>query len=229
MMAAGLLLVACSSEEPDTLDLATEDPEPEETATAEPDPEPDEEPEPEDPYAVPDEIDEAYVESVINAILEVQDEVLRGALQQEQGTLLAEDLTALHFATTTGEQRQEALTRLQGYIDEPETRGNLLPPDEMGKTTFRLEELVHAEPDACLIAIGFWDNSEVSSSPRAGEEYVSFALSRVDATDEVSAGNPTPWQWRDNAAMADGDGPIPRDRWNDLDYGGALDHGCEEL
>jgi hypothetical protein len=85
MMAAGLVLVACSSEEPDILDLATEDPEPEETATADPDPEPDDEPEPEDPYAVPDEIDEAYVESVINAILEVQDEVLRGALPTGAG------------------------------------------------------------------------------------------------------------------------------------------------
>jgi hypothetical protein len=227
-LAAGLILTACSGAEDDgdLLDLQAT-PEPTEEATE--DPEPEEEPEPDDPYAVPDEIDEAYVENVINAILEVRSEVLRGALQQEQGENLAAELMALHFATTEGTQRATGLETFQRYIDEPDSRENFLAVDDLGTTTFRPELLVHAEPDQCIIVVGFWDNSQIVENPRAEEDFVAFSLSRVDESSEASEGNPTPWQWRDNAAMQDGSGLIPRDQWEDLDYASALDHTCEEL
>jgi hypothetical protein len=229
-LAAGLILAACSGAEDDgdLLDLQAT-PEPTEEATEDPEPEPEEEAEPDDPYAVPDEIDEAYVESVINAILEVQDDALRGALRQDQGQNLSAELTGLVFATSTGAQRQATLERLQTYIDDPATRGNLLPVDEMGRTYFHPERLVHTEADRCIIVIGFWENSEVSSEPRADDDFVAFSLARKPSDAEVSEGNPTPWQWQDNAAMVDGGGPIPPDSWDELDYGAALDHSCEAL
>jgi hypothetical protein len=233
MSLAALLLVGCTGGgDDDLLEVdAAQEPQPEETEDPEPEPEEtqDPEPEPEDPYAVPDEIDEAYVERVINAILEVQDDVLRDVLQLEQGQNLTPDQTGLIFATSAGQQRQAVLDRLQGYVDDSETRGNLLPAEEMGRTYFHPERLIHAEPENCVLVVGFWENSEVTSEPRADDDFVAFSLSRKPEDEEISDGNPTPWQWRDNAAMVDGEGPIPADRWEDLDYDSALDHTCEGL
>jgi hypothetical protein len=227
-LTAGLLLLGCTAaEDDDLLDVrATEEPAPEPTE----DPEPEPEPEPDDPYAVPDEIDEAYVELVINAILEVQSEVLRGALAQEQGENLAPDLVALHFATTEGSQRSDGMEYLQEYIDDPSSRGFLRAPGQLGRMTFKLDELIHAEAERCLIAIGQWDLSAVTTAPDDSGERVTFSLSRIDENSEVSGGNPTPWQWRDNRTLVDTDGAaIDREYWSDLDFEGVLDHTCEEL
>jgi hypothetical protein len=149
-LTAGLLLLGCTAAgDDDLLDVrATEDPAPEPPEEPEPDPEPD------DPYAVPDEIDEAYVELVINAILEVQSEVLRGALAQEQGENLAPDLVALHFATTTGRQQQLGLEEYQRYIDDPGNRGGLHSDIGDGATgRFEVDYVHHAEPDSCILHV----------------------------------------------------------------------------
>jgi hypothetical protein len=234
-LAAGLVLLGCTGNEGDDLlePQATQDPEPAATEEPEPneteDPEPEETGEPEDPYAVPDEIDEDYVERVINAILEVQSEVLRGALQQAQGENLDPDLVALHFATTDGNERQLRLDNLQRYIDEPERQANFRSPEEMGVHRFQIEQLMHAEPGHCVVAIGYWDNSEVVSEPRAEEDFTVFSLSRIPDDVETSDGNPTPWYWRDNAQMAEHGEYIPRERWDELDYDAALDHTCQGL
>jgi hypothetical protein len=225
-LTAGLLLLSCTGTvDEDVLDLqATERPTSEPTEDPEPDPEPD------DPYAVPDEIDEAYVERVINAILEVQSEVLRGALEQAQGENLDPDLMALHFATTEGSQRLDGMEYLQEYIDHPSSRGTLRAPDDLGQMTFDLDELIHTEADRCIIAIGRWDVSAVLTAPDDSDERVAFSLSLREEGVATSEGNPTPWQWRDNRTMIDTDGAaIDPEFWSDLDYAGALDHSCEGL
>jgi hypothetical protein len=235
--AAGLLALGCSGGEEEILDLQATpgaDSEPiDEPADPEPEVEETEEsaeqPEPEDPYAVPDEIDEDYVERVINAILEVRSEILRGALSQQQGENLDPDLTALLFATTDGEERINGLDLFQAYIDDPGTRTNLLAPEDMSATTFAAEHLIHAEPERCIIVVGFWDNTGIVEDPRDQNDFVAFSLSRTPEGQGTSAGNPTPWQWRDNAAMVDGDGSIPREQWDELDYRSALDNTCEDL
>jgi hypothetical protein len=237
VLVAGLLAFGCTGGEDEILDLQatpgadsepTEepgDPEPEAEDTEEPA----DEPEPEDPYAVPDEIDEDYVERVINAILEVQSEVLRGALQQEQGENLDPDLMALHFATTEGSQRLTTMDEYQRYIDDPESRDGLISPDEAGTMQFKALEVVHAEPDGCIIVVGYWDRTEVSSIADP-EQLTALSLSRISQATEISAGNPTPWQWRGNTVMIDTeDQPIPREHWADLDYSGVLDNTCEGL
>jgi hypothetical protein len=231
--AAGLLALGCSGGEEEILDLQATpgaDSEPiDEPADPEPEVEETEEsaeqPEPEDPYAVPDEIDEDYVERVINAILEVQDEVLRGTLHQERGRALPEELTALHFATTSGIQRVEGLEEYQLYIDDPAARGALRTPDELGHSRFEVEEVIHAEPESCILAIGDWDRAELlNDEPPLGLSV--FSLSRIDESQERSQGNPTPWQWRDNRGLSDAVNP---DEWRDLDYDTAFDHTCEAL
>jgi hypothetical protein len=228
-LAAGLILVACSGGDDDNelLDLqATEEPAPEETE--EPEPEETEEPEPEDPYAVPDEIDEDYVERVINAILEVQAEVLRGALQQEQGENLSPDLTGLHFATTEGRQRTLGLEEYQGYIDDPSTRGGLF--DELSNESqgrFTVDYVHHVEPDKCILALGYWDRTELSeNAPSREDSLTAISLGRIPENEPVSEGNPTPWQWRHNLGL---DGTITPDEWLELPWADELDHTCEEL
>jgi hypothetical protein len=234
-LAAGLVLLGCTGNEGDDLlePQATQDPEPAATEEPEPneteDPEPEETGEPEDPYAVPDEIDEDYVERVINAILRVQDEVLKGALQQGQGETLSPELTALHFATTAGEERLASLDEIQSYIDDPSQQVNFRDPGDFGHTSFSVEHLVHAEARHCIIVVGHWDISETVLEAPPQDEYSAFSLSRAPEDDEISEGNPTPWQWRDSTQMIDGDGAIPRERWGELDYAGALDNTCEEL
>jgi hypothetical protein len=233
MSLAALLLVGCTGGgDDDLLEVdAAQEPQPEETEDPEPEPEEteDPEPEPEDSYAVPDEIDEAYVERVINAILEVQSEVLRGALQKQQGENLSEELIALHFSTTEGNQRLDTMEEYQRYIDDPESRNGLLDAPELGTMRFRAIELVHAEPDRCLIVVGNWDRSEVSAVADP-EQLVAFSLSRLPTDQDVSEGNPTPWQWRGNTVMVDtDDNPIPQEYWGELDYSSVLDTSCEAL
>jgi hypothetical protein len=230
MLAAAALLAACSgTADDDLLELqATEEPA---VSAEEPDPSPspEDDADPEDPYAVPDVIDEAYVEGVINAILEVRTEILRGALQQQPGDNLDTDLLALLFATTEGRQRAADLETFQGYIDDPDTRGGLLSPDAMGSTQFVAEALIHSEPEACVIAVGRWDRREISTRADS-DELVIFSLSRILQPDAISPGNPTPWQWRDNGLMVDTEGePIDREHWQQLDYGSVLEHACEDL
>jgi hypothetical protein len=233
--AAGLVALGCSGGEDEILDLQAT-PSAETEPTDQPDePEPDvedteepvDEPEPDDPYAVPDEIDEDYVERVINAILEVRSEILRGALQQEQGENLDPDLMALHFATTEGTERREALDALQEYIDDPATRGGLFTADELGVSTFEIEYLHHAEPDRCMLAIGYWDRTGLSSTaPSREESLTAFSLGRLATDASSSPGNPTPWQWRDNRGV---DAELSAEEYPDLPWDDVLDHICETL
>jgi hypothetical protein len=235
--AAGLVALGCSGGEDEILDLQATPSAETEPADQPDEPEPDvedteepvDEPEPDDPYAVPDEIDEDYVERVINAILEVQSEVLRGALQQEQGENLDPDLMALHFATTEGAQRIEGVEYFQDYIDHPDDH-SFRATDAMGDMTFSIDQLIHAEPERCIIAIGRWDVSATLLNDDDPNERVAFSLSRTDEAAETSEGNPTPWQWMDNGLLIDTEGePIGSEYWHDLDYGAVMDHTCEGL
>jgi hypothetical protein len=227
MLVAALFLAACSGGggDDDLLELqATEEPA---ASIEDPDPSPSPEAEPEDPYAVPDEIDEAYVERVINAILEVQTEVLRGALQHEVGQNLDADLMALHFATTDGAERMAGLEELQEYIDFPESRGGLFEPADFGGSHYEVDYLHHTESDRCILVLGFWDRTEISSdAPDRSETLTAFSLGRVDEAEARSAGNPTPWVWRDHRAV---DAALPATSYPELPWADELDHSCEEL
>jgi hypothetical protein len=229
MLATAVVLVACSGatdDEPRELQ-ATEEPAAS-TEDPDPSPSPEEPPEPEDPYAVPDEIDEAYAERVINAILEVQAEVLRGALQHEVGQNLDTDLIALHFATTDGRQRALGLDEYQSYIDEPEARGGLFDDlDDKARGRFTVDYLHYAEPDACVLALGYWDRTELSANaPSREESLTAVSLSRIADGEDVSGGNPTPWRWRHNLGV---DGNLAPDEWPALPWDESLDHTCDDL
>ena len=183
----------------------------------------------EEPYAVPDEVDEAYAEEVINVLLEIDVEALRIALRQEPGETLDSEAADRVAAISDGRRQAAFLETLQGYVDSPEPPERLLPPTEMSATTFHALQVLHAEPDRCLLVAGWWDLSSTTLDAPDRDEISVFSLSRVDREVTDQGRNPTPWAIRHVAAMADTDGePIPEDEWSDIEFGDALDRTCED-
>ena len=227
LSAGMLLLTACGND-------ADDNPEPiggDEDAQEDSEPEPDEgdDEDDEEPYAVPDEIDEDYAEDVINALLEIDFEALRIALEQESGENLDFDAADRVHAISDGRRRERFLETLQDYVDDPEPPEALLPSSEMSATRFDAEMVIHAEPERCMIVAGWWDLSNTTVDPPGEEEKSLFSLARVDREVTEADRNPTPWAIRHVSQLTDPDGePIPAAEWQTLDFGDALDHECED-
>jgi hypothetical protein len=180
----------------------------------------------EEPYAVPDEIDEAYAEEVINVLLEIDTEVLKIALEQDQGELLDPQAVDRVHAIADGRQRDSFLESLQRYIDDPSTAQGLLPVDEMGVSRFEARGVLHAEPERCMLVVGWWDRTEIATDPPEMDSLVS--LSRLDRDVTSLERNPTPWVIREISPMLINDEPVPEERWDDIDFGDDPDRTCED-
>lgn len=182
-----------------------------------------------EPYAVPDEIDEDYAEDVINALLEIDHEILVTALQQEQGEPLDLEATDRLHAIADGDRRKSSLRRLQGYIDDPETAQGLLPPNESKPSQMEVDSVIHAESEHCMLVAGWWDRNGMATDPPPEERKTVFSLSRVDREATSVERNPTPWMIRHIAPLQADDGePIPDEEWGEIDFADALDRTCEE-
>jgi hypothetical protein len=227
-LAAGLLLLtACASsddgsddappiggdEDDDSDDVETEDEEEDEDE--------------EEPFAVPDEIDEDYAENVINALLEIDTEILVTALRQEPGETLDVEATDRLHAISDGNYRESSMRDLQEYIDAPETADGFLPPDEIEPSRVEVDAILHEEPENCLMVAGWWDLRGTAREPLPPEERALFSLGRVDQEVTDRERNPTPWQLRDLGLLQSGGEPIPEEQWGDLDFE-AFDNSCEE-
>lgn len=219
--AAGLLLLtACTGNEPepDPPPIGGEYGEdPNDEASEEDD---------EDPYAAPDEIDEAYAEKVINALLETNTEALKIILQQDPGNVIDPQAADRLAAISTGRRLETALETFQVYIDQPESRDAFLPLDDIGSSRFESYGILHAEPQVCILAVGWWDLTEVVVEPPKDPSL--FSLSPVDREVTASERNPTPWQIREiSEMMRVGGEPVPEGRWDEIDFGDELDRTCE--
>ena len=226
-MTAGLLLLtACNDGDnepnPEPPPIGGEENEDDDPTENEEDP-----PEEDEPYAVPDEIDEAYAEEVINVLLEIDTEALKIVLEQEPGEVIAPEAADRLAAASAGQRLASSLETFQIYVNRPETRDAFLPPDEMGTSRFEAHGVLHAEPDACILVVGWWDRTEIAVD--ATDEPSLFSLGPVDRDVTDVDRNPTPWQIREiNRMMMIDDEPVPEDRWDDIDFGDELDRTCEE-
>ena len=227
-LTAGLLLLtACNGDDndpnPDPPPIGGEEDEENDDAQNEEDVEQEDE----EPYAVPDEIDEAYAEEVINALLEINTEALKIVLEQEPGETMDPEAADRIAAISDGVRREMALENFQVYIDQPEATENFRPVEDIGVSRFEAHGILHAEPENCILAVGRWDLTEVAADPP--DEQQLFSLGRLDRGTTSVERNPTPWQIRDISPMRDADDqPIPDDRWDDLEFGDALDYTCED-
>lgn len=182
-----------------------------------------------EPYAVPDEIDEDYAEDVINALLEIDHEILVTALQQEQGEPLDLEATDRLHAISDGDFRESTMRQLQSYIDDPGNAKGFLPPSESEASQVDVDSVIHAEPGHCILAAGWWDRRGIATDPPPRERKTVFSLSRLDREITSRERNPTPWLIRHIAPLQTDDGEaIPEEQWDEIDFADALDRTCEE-
>lgn len=179
-----------------------------------------------EPYAVPDEIDEAYAEDVINVLLEIESEAIKIALQQEPGDTLAVEAADRFHAMAAGGRLEFLMETYQLYIDKPELADGFVPVDEMGTTRFEADGILHSEPENCLLVVGWWDRTELAAEPPVEQSLVS--LGRLDRAVTDIERNPTPWQIREiSPMMLIDDEPVPQERWDDINFGDELDRTCD--
>ena len=160
-MAVLLVLVACTGDDPIEATLPSPTAAP---STPTPAPTPTGEPSPEDPFAVPEEIDAAYVERVLNEINRLDAELTRDILrrpvdpdavelpeadQQVLDSLYEEPILTLNTNATV------ALLRSQ------EERDDLLPATEYGQLRMTVERILAVEP--CMVALVDRDFSQTDA------------------------------------------------------------------
>jgi hypothetical protein len=222
-LAAGLLLLtACSGDnnepEPDPPPIGGDEDDQADDVVEDED---------EEPHAVPDEIDEAYAEEVINVLLEINSQALKVVLAQEPGETIDPAALDQLGAISAGQRLATALETFQIYIDRPEATESFRPVEEIGVSSFQAHGILHAEPDNCILAVGWWDLTDVATDPPDDQSL--FSLGRLDRYVTALERNPTPWQIREISHMRDADDdPIPEDRWDDINFGDALDYTCED-
>lgn len=224
VVALALAAVGCRGDEPEDVPPIGG----EEAAAVES--EPDEEPEePEDPYAVPDEIDEAYAELVINKLLEIRTEALILALEHDQGETLDSAVGDILASATEGHQLRRDIENFQRYVDVPEDRDLFHSPDEITAQEAEVLSVLHSEPERCIVAVGWWHLEGTTVDPPSEEEAYRwlFSLALTDGSSE--SGNPTPWKIRHIGAALDEDGnPLPEEMLAEIDLGDGLDRTCED-
>jgi hypothetical protein len=162
----------------------TEEPEPEE-------PDETEDLEPEDPFAIPDEIDEPYVQSVLDELFALRTEALKLTLAETDATDVDDEALAILRATHGVPARVEYADQLFRYLQEPNAEEAFLPVDEMGQTRYQVLRILRAD-ESCIVLTGSPDLSEVAVEP--GEEQWSVtSLGRLDSADDEGGRNSTPW------------------------------------
>lgn len=186
--ATALLLAACTgtSAEPEvataTVPVATPAP-----STPSPSPTPD------DPYAVPDEIDEAYLNRVFEALEQVIGDATRLIVAQKTYPPEADDLLMEVYGP-------DALQVVRdGWIDEllmdRELDSWADPPADKRVT---VREIVHADRH-CVFVETAWELEGVLKEP--APETIYLVLMPADPGDA----NPTPWRIERQARLAEGE------------------------
>lgn len=234
--ASAMVVAACSSASgtDDIEQLLDDVDEPDRTADPEDEPADDQTSEPDevedDPFAIPDEIDEAYVDLVMNELLAIDSQILRDVLQREPGEELTDDDWLRIRAAFSGPQLIKAGEDYVRYATDEQARIGFLEPREDSDISWETEELAAAN-DTCIVAIGYYDLTDVAAEPYPRD---SFAVVSLAPNHEISSTtgtvNPSIWRIHDlTQLVAAGSGePIPREDWSRLDHGTALELTCDE-
>jgi hypothetical protein len=142
LLAAALLLFACGEDEADEVE-----PIPDDNPSAAEDEEPEE---PQDPFAIPDEIDEEYVQLVLDELLPMVDRAEQQAVDEAPSTMPPDETIEIFRATYSPAMAVALLTSLSVAVASESSAEELATElEEYGRTRWIVTEL--GEPtDACV-------------------------------------------------------------------------------
>jgi hypothetical protein len=176
-----------------------------------------------DELAVPDGIDLAYVEEVVNGLFAVDGELMREVLARPLPAPFSDRDVAVLRALYDGPERAARTLELQQFLQHEAYRSAVLPPDRYDQVRFTALRL-HGPAWPCVTVLGWADQSRTALEPLGSDEHVAFVL--VHVPDQDRTRNPTGWRMWDNNLLRSADGPIPPEDWPDLDFGSVLDTSC---
>jgi hypothetical protein len=186
---AGLLLAGCGGGgEPQVAPATVEPATPSPTASPEPEPTPD------DPYAVPEVIDEEYLNRVFEALEAIAGDATRIIVAEKMYPPEADDL---HLAIYTGPALQAVRDEwLDILIVDPQLEGYRDPPGDLFVTTKQVLEIT----ERCIFVEVTRDYTGVIAADPPPET-IYLALKR---TEDPEPPNPTPWVVNRQARLAEG-------------------------
>ena len=186
-----------------------------------------------DPYAVPDDpadIDDDYVDAVMNAILAAESEILQEILSREAGELPSEQQLDRLRALVSGRQLVKLGQDYADFARDEDRRSAFLSPEEFGTMAWENRRVMHADA-SCILTIGFLDLRETAVEPYSDQTLWVVVLDSTEPAgldDRAAEVNPTPWRYHQDNIMTAGGEPIDDGEWDDLDYADRLDLPCEE-
>lgn len=201
-VAAGLALSACSS----GTDGAIQ-PLPEDGASTDAPDEPDDAPandpgasgEPDDPFALPDEIDEDYIQLVVDEIMAVRTDAIRLAVEEnlQSETPSQEDAMLRIASATTGPAVVSATELISNIIRGSNVEEVYLAPAEMSDDRIEILEVLEADA-SCITLTGLFDRSGTLQDQPSEGTYFAMTFAR-DTEDELP--NDTMWKLRETVDL----------------------------
>lgn len=162
-------------------------------------------------FAVPDEIDEAYVDLVINELLSLQSEATRQALRRQPGSAeLAHEIVTEVAGGRRAESERELLDLI---VNDPRADEFFLPADTFGVERFEVMELFSVGED-CVTALGWYDLTATTIDPIPPEEFTAWVIARTGP--EAGRLNHTGWQLWASVILRDDGEPVPPEEWHTL-------------
>ena len=138
---------------------------------------------PTDPYAIPDVIDKAYVESVLEALGRLYAEAVAEFAREERVTRRTRELVGAAYAPTAAEETLASLRktlRAQG--------SDFFNPDAE-RLRYTVTKLISAD-SKCIFLVADVDSSDLVVRPRADQVTEYFWLESAPPSNRL---NPSPW------------------------------------
>jgi hypothetical protein len=188
LLAGVLVLAGCGGDDdaPQAIEPTSEPTEPEEPET----PEPEEPDEPEDPFAIPDDIDVAYVQSVVDVLVPLLEEPLLDALASAPHDLPPDPLQRAIQATHSPEASAGLLAGYAGVLSDGEVAQAQLAELEDSVFGWDVREIA-VERDRCLVVAFDYRSADGDGASDAGDAYA-VLLEGFEDRDPQDL-NPTPW------------------------------------
>lgn len=204
-VAAVLVLAACSGGNGDVQPIPDDGqqsaPEPD---VEEPDePEPEEPEEPDDPFALPDEIDEDYLQLVTDELMAIRTDILRRAIiANEGGDAQDEEAISLIGSAFTGADLLSSnLNNFSDQVRATNLDDLYRQPDDLEPQRLTIVDVFEAS-SGCAVFTAEYDSSGIRPEPSDREPFFIVVLEHQPEAEDI---NPTGWKFRDEQRLLTSD------------------------